>query len=404
MKTIIFLGAGSEQAHVLHLAQELGYKTCVLDSNKNAIGKKFADIFLNCDITSTSDILKEVKNISVDGIFVHAIELSNVVAEVAEKLGLKGIKPEAAINSTNKLKRLEIFKKNKITCVTFGATNNILEAKKIAKDILYPVVIKPVDNAGSRGVILINNELELEKYFFESLSYCKKEKIILIEEYLQGHQISSETVIHNNKMFTTGFSDRNYEKMEKYFPYFVEDGGDMPTKINNKLKSKTIEIIEKSISSLGLDFGVAKGDLLIHNNIPIVIEMASRTSGGRFATHQVPISTGVNILKPLLQMTCGDPINENDFTPKFNLGCSQRYIMPEPGMITKVEGIEEAKKSPGVTSVIIDKDISLGTEIPKATNNVARIGVVMAKGETHDEAKFNAIRARDLIKITTSPL
>lgn len=404
MKTIIFLGAGTEQIDVLRLAQELGYKTCVLDSNNNAIGKKYSDIFLNCDITSTSDILKKVRNISADGIFVHAIELSYVVAEVAEKLGLKGIKPEAAINSTNKLKRLEIFKKNKIPCVTFGSANNIVEAKKIAKDILYPVVIKPIDNAGSRGVILIKNEFELEQYFDESLSFCKKEKMILIEEYLQGHQISSETVIHQKKMFTTGFSDRNYENMERYLPYFVEDGGDMPSKITGKLKSKSVETIEKSISSLGLDFGVAKGDLLIHDDIPIILEMASRTSGGRFATHQVPTSTGVNILKPLLQMVCGDPINEDDFTPKFNLGCSQRYIMPKPGRIIKVNGIEDAKKSPGVTSVIIDKDIAQGMEIPKATSNVARIGVVMAKGETRDEAKNNAIRARDLIKITTSPL
>jgi biotin carboxylase len=404
MKTIIFLGAGSEQAHVLQFAQELGYKTCVLDSNVNAIGKKFADIFLECDITSTSDILKTVRDVSADGIFVHAIELSYVVSIVSEKLGLRGIKPEAAINSTNKLKRLEIFKKNNIPCVNFGSTNNINDAKKFAQDIGYPVVIKPVDNAGSRGVILVQNKLNLEKYFDESLSYCKNEKLVLIEEYLQGSQISSETVIHKEKMFTTGFSDRNYENMEKYQPYFVEDGGDMPTKINSRLKSKTIETIEKSISSLGLDFGAAKGDLLIHNDTPMVIEMASRTSGGRFATHQVPMSTGVNILKPLLQMTCGDPIDENDFIPKFNRGCSQRYIIPKPGKIIKVEGIEEAKKLPGVKSVIIDKDISIGVIIPDTENNATRIGVVMADGNTRDEAKYNAIKARNLIKIITSPL
>jgi biotin carboxylase len=404
MKTIIFLGAGAEQSYVLELAQKLGYKTCVLDSNINAVGKRFADIFIQSDITSSSNILKVVKNISADGIFVHAIELSYVVSIVSEKLGLKGIKPEAAINSTNKLKRLEIFKKNKIPCVNFSSTNNIKDAKKIAKKIGYPVVIKPVDNAGSRGVILIRNELNLEKYFNESLSYCKNEKLVLIEEYLQGHQISSETVIHKENMFTTGFSDRNYEKMEKYYPYFIEDGGDMPTKINSTLKSKTIETIEKSISALGLDFGVAKGDLLIHNDIPMVIEMASRTSGGRFATHQVPFSSGVNILKPLLQMVCNDPIDENDFIPKFNRGCSQRYIMPEPGRIIKVEGIEEAKKSLGVKTVIIDKDISIGVKIPNTENNVTRVGVVMAEGDTRDEAKYNAIRARDLIKIITSPL
>jgi len=401
MKTIVFLGAGPEQANVLNLAQELGYKTCVLDANPFAVGKKYADIFQNCNIQSATDILKSVKNINVDGIFAHAIELSYVVAEVAEKLALPGIKPESAINSTNKIKRLEIFKKNKIHCAEFGISETIEDAKKIAKDLVYPIVIKPVDNAGSRGVILIQNKFDLEKYFTESKSYNKKEKQIIIEEYMTGHQISSETVIYNKQFFTTGFSDRNYKNMEKYYPYFIEDGGDMPSKINQSLRKKTVETIEKAISVLGLDFGPAKGDLLIHENTPYVIEMASRTSGGRFATHQVPASTGVNILKPLLQMTCGDPVDLNEFKPKFNFGCSQRYIIPNPGKIISVSGIEEAKKIPGVISVIIDRDISIGTKLLEITNNTSRVGLVIAKGNDRQEAIKNAEKARDLIQIKT---
>lgn len=404
MKTLVLLGAGPEQSYVIKLAKDLGYRTCVLDSNPDAIGRKFSDVFINSDITSSISVLKSIKNISVDGIFVHAIELSNVVAEVAEKLGLKGITPESAENSTNKLKRLEIFKKNKIPCVNFGSAEKLSEGKKIAKDIGYPVVIKPIDNAGSRGVILINDELKLEQYFDESLSNCKNKKQILLEQYLEGHQISSETVIYKKRMYTTGFSDRNYEHMEKYHPYFIEDGGDMPSTINKKIKLKTIETIEKAISVLGLNFGAAKGDILIHNDIPYVIEMASRTSGGRFATHQVPASTGVNILKPLLRMYCEDKIDTTDFIPKFNKGCSQRYIIPEPGRIISIDGIEDAKRSVGVISVFIDKDIVIGTIIPKITSNASRLGVIMAIGKNNEEAKFNAIMARNLIKIRTVPV
>ena len=80
---------------------------------------------------------------------VHAIELSNVVAEVSEKLGLPGITREVAINATNKLKRLEILKNNHIPCAEFGSARNINDAKNVAQNIGYPVVIKPVDNAGS---------------------------------------------------------------------------------------------------------------------------------------------------------------------------------------------------------------------------------------------------------------
>jgi biotin carboxylase len=401
MKTIALLGAGSEQVDVIKLAKNLGYNVISLDSNLSAPGAKISDRFFRCDISSVNAVNKILKNLEIDGVMVHGVELSTVVSEVSSMLGLKSISTEAAKNSTHKLKRLEILKKNKIPCAIFGSASDLIEAKKIAKDIGYPVVIKPVDNAGSRGVILIKSELDLEKYFYESLSNCKFEKLVLIEEHMEGHQISSETVVYNKKMFTTGFSDRNYENMDVYHPYFIEDGSDMPSNLNQKIKTKTIELIEKTIRILGIDFGAAKGDLLIKNGVPYVIEMASRTSGGRFATHQVPNSTGVNILKPLLQMSCNDDVDQNDFIPKFCLGSSQRYIIPKPGKIISVNGINNIHQFPGVSSVFIDKNIQIGTKIPPIISHIPRIGVVMATGKTRNEAKFNAIKARDSIQIIT---
>ena len=401
MKKIVLLGSGNEQINAIKIANNLGYYVISLDSNPAAPGAKFSDSFFQCDISSAKSVYEIVKNLKIDGIMVHAIELSNVVAEVSEKLGLPGITREVAINATNKLKRLEILKKNHIPCAEFGSAADINEAKNVAQDIGYPVVIKPVDNAGSRGVIQIKNSEKMEQYFDESIQFCKNKKEIIVEEYLTGPQVSTETVVYKNKCYTTGFSDRNYSNLKKYEPYFIEDGGDMPSNLPNETQNEAIQIAEKAIKSLGINFGAAKGDILIHNNTPYVLEMASRTSGGRFLSHQVPAATGVNILFPLIKISVSDQISVEEFKPKFNRGSSQRYIIPNPGKIVSITGVDKAQKIEGVIDIILSDDLQEGKVISPIKNHTNRKGIVITVGKNRNEAMQRAERARDLINIKT---
>ena len=401
MKKIVLLGSGNEQINAIKIANNLGYYVISLDSNPTAPGAKFSDSFFQCDISSAKSVYEIVKNLKIDGIMVHAIELSNVVAEVSEKLGLPGITREVAINATNKLKRLEILKNNHIPCAEFGSATDINEAKNVAQDIGYPVVIKPVDNAGSRGVIQIKNSEKMEQYFDESIQFCKNKKEIIVEEYLTGPQVSTETVVYKNKCYTTGFSDRNYCNLKKYEPYFIEDGGDMPSNLPNETQKEAIQIAEKAIKSLGINFGAAKGDILIHNNTPYVLEMASRTSGGRFLSHQVPAATGVNILFPLIKISVSDQISVEEFKPKFNRGSSQRYIIPNPGKIVSITGVDKAQKIEGVIDIILSDDLQEGKVISPIKNHTNRKGVVITVGKNRNEAIQSAERARDLINIKT---
>lgn len=400
-KRLALLGAGPEQLSAIQEAKKLDLRVIVLDSNPLAVGIKFADEFIKCDITSAEEVVTAIKPLNVDGIMVHAIELAAVVADAAGILGLPAVNSQAAYNATNKIKRIEILSKNKIPCARFGSASNIGEAMSVSKDIGYPVVIKPPDNAGSRGVTLIEDQIQLEKYFTEAQKYCKKDKRVLIEEYLSGFQISTETVVYQGKMYTTGFSDRNYADLERCKPYFIEDGGDMPTILQPSDKNRVIAMAERAIAALGIDFGAAKGDLLLHDDEVYVIEMAARTSGGRFASHQVPAATGVNILSPIIKMTVSDPVDPVEFKPKFNIGCSKRYVIPNPGKVISITGIDEARRIKGVFEIIISDDLVLGATIKRATDNSMRKGVVMAIGDTREEAIERATTARDLIRVET---
>lgn len=406
MKKILILGGGDEQIEIVQAAKNCKYKTIVLDQNPSAPCIKYADEFFQCNILSVEDVVKIGREVNADGLLLHAIDIPQVAAKISKELNFPGIDPNVAINATNKLKRLSILKKNNIACPNFFDVETLDEAKKASSKLGYPVVIKPIDNAGSRGVLLIQNQNELEKFFPISLESCKFEKKLLVEEHLEGPQISTESIIHEGRIYTTGFSDRNYSNQEIFTPYFIENGGDVPSQLPEDIQKKTIEVVEKTIKILGINFGPAKGDIVIHNGIPHILEMAPRTSGGRFASIQVPTATGVNILEILCRMAVNDKINVNEFQPKFNHASSIRFVIPKPGKIISIIGLNDAKNSEGVVRFITSDDLEIGQIVPEITDNSMKCKkvLVITEGNTVQESKQRAINACNKISIITESI
>ena len=402
-KTILFLGAGIEQAIAIKLAKKMHLKVIAFDQNPSAVGLKVADIGLKVDISDPDKVIRKAKKYNIDGVCTHGVEIPQVVSTVARAMNLPGLDPVIAKNATNKLIRAKVFKKNNIGYPKFDSARSLKQALIRAQNISYPLVIKPVDNSGARGVKKVNDKKELTNSFEEIISQSKNRRII-IEQFLEGFQVSTESFIFDNKIITTGFADRNYSRLDEFAPYFVEDGHNVPSILPAKTKIKILKTVEKSIKALGINWGVAKGDVLINRRGKIyILEMATRTSGGWFAAGTVPIATGINILKPLIKITVGDKPTDNDFEQKFDKAACQRYIIPfKEGIFKKFEGIQIAKKMPGVVKLDIFKKVTKGAQVYRAKSNGDRFGHLIAEGRTLKESVERAERARDKINIILS--
>jgi len=291
-------------------------------------------------------------------------------------------RPEVAERATNKWKRLRCLTKNAIPCAKFEIAGTIEEAERKADKIGFPVVFKPVDNAGARGIIKVSDKKEIKNAFVHTKKYTF-EKTILIEEYLEGKELSTESIIYNGKIYSVAFADRNYNK-KNFYPFFIEDGGEMPTSLSEGELSKIIKTVDSSIRALGINWGVAKGDIIIGSDGKVkIIEMAARTSGGRFCSLKIT---------PDL----------DDLKPKFSRGIAERFIFPKPGKIVQIKGIEEAKKMEGIYKIHIDKNVRVGKIIEPVTDHTKRKGYVIGIGETREEAVDRTERAVKMIKIITT--
>jgi len=398
MKKILFLGAGIEQTIAIHVAKDLNITVIAVDQNPDAPGLKIADIGINADINDVEKLIDIGRKYEIDGVMAHAVEIPVTVAKVSSALGLPGIHPDIAERATNKIKRINCFKESNVPAPRFYSVSTLEEAKQAVEKLGFPVVFKPIDNSAARGVVKVSSFDEIEKYYKYALSFSKQESI-LIEEFLEGFEISTESVIYNNKIYTPCIADRNYSKKKLFDPFFIEDGGELPTRLSKDKLEQMLMVVEKAIRALGITWGVAKGDILIDSEGPKVIEMAARTSGGRFSSLKVPLSNGVNILYPLIEMTVGIEPNLNSLVPKYDKGVAERFIFPDSGKIKNITGINKAKKIEGIYEVVIDDMIKVGNIISPVRNHTDRHGYVIAVGNTREIAIERAEKAVNSIKI-----
>lgn len=402
MKKILIVGAGQEQAIAIGMAKELGFFVIACDQNPEAPGLAMADESAILDIKNVSSLLEIATKYKVDGIFTHAVEIPHIISQVAKKIHLPSLSPEVALRATNKLDRIKRLKECGIPCANFAFASDkdqlLLEAKKIG----YPLIIKPIDSAGARGVQEVDSDEKLLLSYMEAIQFSDT-KTVLLEEKMSGPEISTESLVYNGEIHTFAFADRNYLKKDIFYPFFVEDGINYPSTLSDKTKKDVYELVAQTIKALEIDFGAAKGDIIIDRGTPKIIEMAARTSGGWFSAGSIRIATGANVLKPLLQMAVGLNPDLSEVMAKYDLGCAQRYVIPvEEGVVTQISGLEEAIKVPGVEmyNFFMPK---IGARVKKSTNHSERFGQIICTGATREEAIQRCEEAISKIKVTIEP-
>lgn len=403
-KTLLLIGAGPEMVPAIAAAHALGVYVVVTDRNPTAPGFAHADahaLVSTRDVQGTVAAAREMNlGRRIDGVMTLASDVPLTVSSVAHALGLPGLPVEVAATCQDKLAMKRRLRAGAVPIPNFASADCFDEARRIAPEIGYPLIIKPLDNSGARGVSRVSTPASLEAAWIWALAHRVADSgPLLLEEALQGPQISTETIIATDRPVTTGFADRNYERVESFAPYIIEDGHTVPSFLNDDERAEVTRVAELAMQALGISFGVAKGDLVLTAQGARVIEMAARLSGGRFATDTVPLATGVDAISAMIRLSLGDHVQSRELAPSRNRAAAQRYIFPAPGVVASIRGVEEAKAAAGVTRV--ELYIGEGDLIVPVTNHAQRAGYVIAEAASRAEAITRAEAARALISVET---
>ena len=380
-KRIIIIGAGLLQVPAIQIAKDMGLYTIVLDYNKDAPGMKIADYPI---IASTRDVDGCVrvaralsKEMGIDGVITVGTDASSTVAAVANALGLPGNRFEDAYAASNKIRMRERFKKNNVPQPNFFPVWNYDEAVEAYRNLTKPVVIKPADNMGARGVMKVSDEKDVLNAFNRAKSASPSGEVI-IEEFMEGPELSIDMLIYNDEIYVTGVADRIIE----YPPFFIETGHILPSALEQEKIDDAINVMKAGIKALNLKIGAAKGDIKVTKNGAMVGEIAARLSGGFMSAYTYPFATGVNLIKNAIEIALGNP--PSDLKPKWDRVSVEKAFLPGTGIIESIEGLENAKNIDGVKEIFIKTKV--GDILVSPTSNLDKAGNVIAVADTRDKA------------------
>lgn len=390
MAKILIIGASYLQLPAILKAKESGYHTIVADYNPNAVGVDFADEFYNVSTIDVEGITRLAEQIRPDGIMTLATDLPmRSLASATTKLGLPGISYDTAVKATDKGKMIMAFEAAGVEHPWYFILKDREELIKTLPEISYPCVIKPTDNAGNRGVCYVCNEKELLLMYNYSLENSHSGEVI-VEEYMEGQEVSVEAIVSRGVVNIIAVTD----KLTQGKPYFVEIGHSEQSQLGKENVDKIKDLTERSLRAIGLDNSPAHVEIMLTKDGPRMVELGARLGGGCITTDLVPLSTGVDMIKAVMDMSMGrDP----DITPKFDKGSALRHIVGLEGKIVSVSGLDDARSVPGVKEVKMLKGV--GEEVGYFKNGAERVGYVIAQSDNAAEAIKICEKALKLIKV-----
>jgi biotin carboxylase len=397
MKSLLIIGAGYQQIEAYKVARSLGLFIVSTDQNINAPAFEYADVKLICSTRDPELTLSKVKDYinlgnKIDGVMTIANDVPVTVAKVAKFLNLPSIPLDAAFNAASKSRMKNIWISHNVTSPEFAVAENYLDLLEKVNDFQYPIIIKPVDGRGSKGVFFLENGIDLRTLFEKSIS-CSEAKKVLIEKYIPGPQLSVESIFIDNVYYPIAFADRNYDRLHEFKPFIVEDGGVLPSKQKIETLNNVSSVVETAARSLGIHWGSVKADIILNDGKVFILELAARLSGNFLATHHIPRAYGVNLVEAVIKLALGEEVNIEDIRQKHLTYLGVRYFFPKTGTI---KSISLPHKS---DDLFVEFYMAVGDEVPPITNSGITAGYILAEANSYDEALIKAQNFAEKVSI-----
>lgn len=326
MKKLAIIGASYLQLPLVEKAKKMGIETHCFAWPEGAVCKEVSDYFYPISILEKEVILKKCIEIDIDGITTIATDMAvQTICYVAKKMKLISNSFISSVASTNKWDMRESLKKGNCSIPKFIEAR---DSEVTIEGFKFPLIVKPVDRSGSRGVTKIMVETELSS----AINYAITESFVkkaMVEEFIDGDEVSVETISWKGEHKILAITD----KVTTGAPHFVElahhQPSGLPKEIQDKIKIETI----KCLNALDVNFGAGHSEFKITPNGDVyIIEVGARMGGDFIGSHLVELSTGYDFLEGVINIALGKheiPIlKSKNFSGVYFLSKETEQILP----------------------------------------------------------------------------
>lgn len=372
-KSVLIFGVGELQKSIINRAKLMGLFVVGIDPCADAVCKDEVDAFEIVGGQDFEGTLAVAKKYNISAVVTAATDKPLVMmARVAKELGLRFYSEVTAIWSTDKFQMKQRFIEGGIPC----AKGRLISKAEEANDFYFPVIVKPRDNSGSRGVILCKTTEELSDAIKEALQYSKL-GTVLVEEFIEGQEYSIEALHYDGKSEVIQFT----EKTTTPFPYNVELGHKQPANLSEEQKVNIRDLISKIADCMHFENCASHTELKINERAIYIIETSPRLGGDYITSTLTPLSTGINLEDQLLNIATGAPVDTE--TGRVERASAVHFFSLPEGTITSIDPqIEKIKEMPGVEQFCFK--LKVGDKVNPITSSLDRYGQFIVSGDNRN--------------------
>lgn len=384
MKKILLLGGSAQQIIAIETAKRLGYYTILCDFLTDNPGQYVADKFYLVSTTDKEAILEVAKKEKIDGILAYASDpAAPTAAYVAEKLGLPGSPYESVEILCNKDKFRKFLKENNFCTPDADGYVNIDDAKKDLKNnrFKFPVIVKPVDSSGSKGVSKIDNYEDIKDKLDVAMSYSRSKKII-IEEFVEkyGYQVAGDGLSIDGKLVFYCFANDHFNSkcVNPYVPISASFPYNMPEEIHKKIADE----VQRLLTLLNMKTTTYNFDIRIDDEYNVYLMEIAPRDGGNYIPQIIKYATGVDLVEYSVLGCMGENINNVELVKANGFWAYFATHSYENGILDYVDIKEDILKNNIVDNYIIKNP---GDEIKAFTGANTTLGCLVMKFDSMDQ-------------------
>lgn len=382
MKKLLVLSGDSYHVPFIKKAKEMGCYVITCDFFEHNPGHQFAHEYHNVSYMDKEAVLELAKSLQIDGIICFAAdEAATTVAYVAEKLGL----PSHPYKSVEIINRKDLFRdflaKNKFNVPKAKSYTSFEEANAELHLFNMPVIVKPVDSSGSRGVSKIDSAEVLEEKVQYALSNSKVKRF-LVEEYIEkhGYQVGGDGFSVDGSLVFRCFSNNHLS--DTNLNPFIPLGGSWPSILPQPLQEKIHDEIQRLLNILHMKTGAYNFDIRVDENENVYfIEMGAR-NGGNLIPCITKYATGVDLIEYSIKAAIGEDCSDLKMVhPKGYWSC-YTINSKTSGILKRIEMKTELKEKNVIECEIL---VSPGDEVGAFTGSDKKIGSMVLSYATKEE-------------------
>ncbi|MBE6927234.1 MAG: ATP-grasp domain-containing protein [Ruminococcaceae bacterium] len=397
MKKLLLLGGSRYILPIIEAAKKLGVYTITCDYLPDNIAHKYSDEYCNVSIIDKEAVLEIAKKLQIDGIMSFACDPGVATAAyVAQKLNLPTCAPYESVSILQNKGLFRKFLSDNGFCVpTAKKYTDIRDAMQETEMFHWPVIVKPTDSAGSKGVTKVNTPEELEESVRYALSFSHSKEFI-IEDFIekQGYSSDSDCFSINGELVFCSFSDQRFDNCaaNPYTPSAYSWPSSMPQQVQAELRSE----LQRLIRLLKLDTSIYNIETRWGTDgKPYIMEVSPRGGGNRLS-EMLRLTSGVDLVTNAVRMALGEEIEGVTGDPVYD-GCWAEIILhsEQDGAFDHLQIAPELQ--PCVKEIQLW--VSKGDEIHTFTGANFAIGTLVLKFEDAQSLEYYVNNINDYVKV-----